>query len=189
MLISEPPARSKQKALQLEKGSGESKTNQVVLREVAVPQPGEGMVLLKLLAAGFNRRDQWAVEGAYPGLIYKDSTCGCDGAALLVDPAAYDALPDYARGHPQKLVLLNPTRGWDDAVEAPEVENDPVLKKRKNKLGGTGFGILGNTHPTGGVGTFCEYVAIEKEQLVAAPKHLDAVHAAALPCGGVTAFR
>lgn len=208
LLVRLPGHRSKQKALQLEKPEGEAKKGQrnvAAIREVPVPQPQDGMVLVKvrfllpsfiadlvtdisapsqILAAGFNRRDEWAMQGAYPGLIYKNSTFGCDGAGVVVS----GELPESAKGHPDGLVLLVPTRGWESDPAGPEADL-PNAKNKNNRLGGTGFGLLGNTKPTNGVGTFCEYVAIEKDQLVAAPRHLDAVYSAALPCGGVTAYR
>lgn len=72
----------------------------------------------------------------------------------------------------------------------PEAELPGAPKEiRENELGGKGFGLLGCTGPTNGVGTFCEYVQVGNDQIVDAPKHLDAVHSAAIPCGGVTAFR
>lgn len=50
------------------------------------------------------------------------------------------------------------------------------------------FGILGGgAFPA--LGTFAEYVVVERDQVVATPAHLDDVHAAAWPVGGVTAWR
>ena len=50
------------------------------------------------------------------------------------------------------------------------------------------FGILG-----GGdlppIGTFSEYVVVERDQVIVTPTHLDDVHAAAWPLGGLTAWR
>ena len=124
--------------------------------------------------------------GAYPGLKYDNSTMGLDGAGIVVSGSPADSA--VTKGHPDGLVLLVPTRGWESDIAGPEADL-PGGNKKKNGLGGSGFGLLGNTKPTNGVGTFAEYVAVENDQIVAAPKHLDAVHAAALPCGGVTAYR
>jgi len=94
------------------------------------------------------------------------------------------------RSHPDGLVLLVPTRGWKSDPFGPEAELPGVSDQvAKNELGGKGFGILGCTKPTGGKGTFCEYLQVGEDQIVDAPKHLDAVHASAIPCGGVTAYR
>lgn len=81
-------------------------------------------------------------------------------------------------------------RGWHSDPHGPEAELAGLSDEEKtNGLGGKGFGILGATAPTNGVGTFAEYVAVEKDQLVPAPKHLTAEQAATLPCGAVTAYR
>lgn len=39
------------------------------------------------------------------------------------------------------------------------------------------------------IGTFAEYVAVERDQVIPTPDHLDDQHAAAWPLGGVTAWR
>lgn len=137
----------------------------------------EGMVLLKIHAAGFNRRDEWSMIGAYPGLTFP-STMGCDGVGTIEGDSS------------GQLYLIVPTRGWESDPDGPEAEL-PGAKPEvvNNKLGGKGFGILGQTKPTGGQGTFAEYIEVEQDQLVKVPSHLSAVQAAALPCGGVTAYR
>lgn len=135
------------------------------------------MVLLKLHAAGFNRRDEWSMIGAYPGLTFP-STMGCDGVGSIEGDSS------------GRLYLIVPTRGWESDPDGPEAEVPGAPSHVvSNKLGGKGFGILGQTKPTGGQGTFAEYIEVEKDQLVPVPSHLSAVQAAALPCGGVTAFR
>ncbi|CAO1614913.1 unnamed protein product [Parajaminaea phylloscopi] len=138
------------------------------------------MVLLRVLAAGFNRRDEWSMQGAYPGLQYP-STLGCDACGVLVDT---DKGTDADGG---KRFVIVPTRGWERDPEGPEAELPGA--KVTNKLGGTGFGLLGGTKQTGGTGCFAEYVTVEQDQLVEVPSHLSATQAAALPCGGVTAYR
>lgn len=39
------------------------------------------------------------------------------------------------------------------------------------------------------IGTFSEYVAVERDQVIPTPDYLDDEHAAAWPLGGVTAWR
>ncbi|GAC95531.1 hypothetical protein PHSY_003107 [Pseudozyma hubeiensis SY62] len=181
--------KSNMKALQLERPEGEPKKGQrnvAAVRDVPTPKPSSNQVLVKILAAGFNRRDEWSMVGAYPGLIFGNATMGCDGAGKIVAPEGFD-LPNE---HPDKVVLLVPTRGWETDVHGPEAELPGLSdEQRTNGLGGKGFGILGATKPTNGVGTFAEYVAVEKDQLVAAPKHLTPEQAATLPCASVTAYR
>ncbi|CCF54093.1 related to acetyl coenzyme A synthetase / conserved uncharacterized protein (N-terminal fragment) [Ustilago hordei] len=177
------------KALQLEKPSGEPKKgarNIAALREVPTPKPASDQVLVKILAAGFNRRDEWSMIGAYPGLVYKNATMGCDGAGTIVAPEGFSIPND----HPDGVVLLTPTRGWASDKDGPEAELPGLSdEQRTNGLGGKGFGILGATAPTNGVGCFAEYVAVEKDQIVPAPKHLTPEQAATLPCASVTAYR
>ncbi|EPQ28794.1 uncharacterized protein PFL1_03597 [Pseudozyma flocculosa PF-1] len=177
------------KALQLEKPPGEPKKgarNLALVRDVPTPRPNPDQVLVKVVAAGFNRRDEWSMVGAYPGLIYKNSTMGCDAAGVVVAPADWQ----MENNHPQKLVLLVPTRGWESDPDGPEAELPGASDvQRSNGLGGKGFGILGGTGATNGVGTFAEYVAVEKDHIVPAPKHLTAEQASTLPCAVVTAYR
>jgi len=63
-------------------------------------------------------------------------------------------------------------RGWESAPDAPESD----------------LGILGGgKRPP--LGTFSEYVVVERDQTIIAPDHLNDVHLAAWPLGGLTAWR
>ncbi|TFY75749.1 hypothetical protein EWM64_g8262 [Hericium alpestre] len=73
-----------------------------------------------------------------------------------------------------KRVFLVPMRGWENDPESPESPQ--------------GIGILGGgARPP--IGTFSEYVAVERDQVILSPAHLDDVHVAAWPLGGVTSWR
>lgn len=182
------------KALQLEKPAGGAQRGQrhvVAVRHVPLPTVGEDMVLVKvgsidspkILAAGMNRRDEWSALGLYPGLVFENATLGCDGCGILVNPTSLAPLSE-------QLYLLVPSRGWDADEAGPEAALPHAPAHLfKNEFGGQGFGILGATRPVCGVGTFCEYVAVHRSQLVPAPAHLSAVQSAALPCAAVTAYR
>ncbi|UZJ55994.1 hypothetical protein CBS101457_005314 [Exobasidium rhododendri] len=176
------------KALQLVKGPEDSPKplrHLAVVRNVSMPAEAPGMVLIKIYASGFNRRDEWAMGGQYPGLTFENSTFGCDGVGKVVRGSS-----SQKPKHPKGLVVLVPIRGWLSDETGPEAELPGASpESTKNKLGGKGFGLLGTTKPTGGVGTFAEYVQVEDDMIVDVPAHLDAVQAAALPCGGVTAYR
>ncbi|WFD27993.1 propionate--CoA ligase [Malassezia nana] len=174
------------KALQLEQPEGRARRGQrhvVAVRHVPLPIVRDDMVLVKILAAGMNRRDEWSALGLYPGLVFENATLGCDGCGILVDPETLAPLSD-------QLYLLVPSRGWDEDELGPEaaLPNAPphVLH---NEFGGRGFGILGATRAVCGAGTFCEYVAVHRTQLAPAPAHLSAIQSAALPCAAVTAYR
>lgn len=171
------------KAFQLEKSAQKGERNEAILRSVRVPKEKEGMVLVRMFAAGFNRRDEWAMQGLYPGLTFGDSTIGCDGVGKVIRGKMEK--DEFLPCHPNNLVILVPTRGWLKDPLGPEIS----LSFEKNNLGGKGFGLLGSTKPTNGVGTFIEYCQIENDMVVNVPGHLNSVQAACLPCGGVTAFR
>jgi len=50
------------------------------------------------------------------------------------------------------------------------------------------FGIFGGvSFPP--LGTFTEYIVVERDQVFLTPDHLDDVHIAAWPVGGLTAWR
>ncbi|KAI0050875.1 NAD-P-binding protein [Auriscalpium vulgare] len=132
-----------------------------------IPALKEGDVLVKITAAGFNHRELWTRKGQYPNVV-SGSTLGADGAGVVV--ASSDASDTLLN----KRVVLVPTRGWESDPNGPESPR--------------GLGILGggNNPP---IGTFTEYVVVERDQLVLTPDHLDDVQAASLPVAAVTAWR
>ncbi|KAF4614488.1 hypothetical protein D9613_002477 [Agrocybe pediades] len=71
-----------------------------------------------------------------------------------------------------KRVFLTPTRGWNEDPQGPE--------SRFGILGGSAFPPLG---------TFAEHVLVERDEVIETPDHLEDIHAAAWPIGGVTAWR
>lgn len=50
------------------------------------------------------------------------------------------------------------------------------------------FGILGGGQRPP-LGTFAEHVVVERDEVIPTPGHLDDVHMAAWPLGGLTAWR
>lgn len=84
--------------------------------------------------------------------------------------------------HPlsNQAVLISTTVNWDSSPLAPEKP---------------GFGILGAVHPTGGRGTFAEYIVVGVDDVVACPAHFLGrgkegwSEAASVPLGGLTAWR
>ncbi|EDP42194.1 hypothetical protein MGL_3443 [Malassezia globosa CBS 7966] len=175
------------RAVQLEippHGAKKGERHVIAVRHVSLPSIfRDNMVLLKILAAGMNRRDHWSALGLYPGLVFENSTLGCDGCGIIVDPSTLQPLSE-------DLYLLVPSRGWlrDEAGPEAALPNAPA-DIATNEFGGHGFGILGATRQVCGTGTFCEYIAVDRTQLVRAPSHLTAVQSASLPCAAVTAYR
>ncbi|KAH9079685.1 hypothetical protein EDB83DRAFT_2504048 [Lactarius deliciosus] len=155
------------KALTLQKPAEPRKPvyNDVCIVEKPVPVLKRGEVLVRINAAGFNHRELWIRKGQYPGIVF-GSTLGADGAGLVI--ASYDDQDELLN----KRVFLVPTRGWESDPLAPE----------------TPFGILGGgDNPP--IGSFASHVVVERDQVIQTPAHLEDVHAAAWPVGGVTAWR
>ncbi|KAF5334516.1 hypothetical protein D9611_013793 [Ephemerocybe angulata] len=133
------------------------------LVESAIPELKPGQVLLKINAAGFNHKDVWIRKGLYPGIVV-GSPYGGDGAGVVIASAT----PDDPLLN--KRVFLSAGVGWKSHPDVPE--------KPLDAFGGTKMG-----------GTFIEYVAVDRDLLIPSPEHLDDVHVAAWPLGGVTAWR
>ncbi|UOG73701.1 zinc-binding dehydrogenase [Hymenobacter tibetensis] len=138
--------------------------NQVIqYREVPTPQPGPGEVLVQLRAAALNHRDVWIQKGQYAGLKFP-IILGADGAGIIAELG--EGVNEQLRG---QEVLINPGQNWGD---------NPAAQGRE-------FTILGLPQD----GTFAEYVCVPARYVQAKPAHLSFEQAAALPLGGVTAYR
>ncbi|UOQ77999.1 zinc-binding dehydrogenase [Hymenobacter sp. 5516J-16] len=135
----------------------------VTLQEVPTPQPGPGQVQVQLHAAALNHRDVWIQKGQYAGLKFP-IILGSDGAGTV--SALGEGVDASLLGQP---VVINPGQHWG---------NNPAAQGRD-------FQILGLPQD----GTFAEFVCVAAEQVQAKPAHLSFEQAAALPLGGVTAYR
>lgn len=133
------------------------------LKEVDRPIPVKHQVLIKIKAAALNRRDEWIRQGKYPGIAF-DTILGSDGVGV-VEAVADGVSKDFIG----KEVLINPNMNWGD---------NPVAQA-------SDYHIVGM--PTNG--TFAEYIVVHSKQLFEKPAHLSWEAAAALPLGGLTAFR
>lgn len=132
-------------------------------REVADPIAGLGEAIVALEAAALNHRDLWIQKGQYAGLKFPIIP-GSDGCGKVL--AVGDGVEKSWLG---QRVIINPALAWGG--------------KEETQAGA--FRILGLPDD----GTFAERVLAPAINLAAAPEHLDAVHAAALPLTGLTAFR
>jgi zinc-binding alcohol dehydrogenase/oxidoreductase len=126
-------------------------------------EPGDGEVVVRLKAAALNRRDYWITQGLYPG-IEPPVTLGSDGAGVVSSLGS--SVDGVSIG---EEVLFNPGWNWGE---------DEAAQSAK-------FQILGVPRD----GTFATEVVVPADSLAAKPEHLDWHEAAALPLGGVTAFR
>ncbi len=130
-------------------------------RPQPVPQVGE--VVVRLQAAALNRRDYWITQGLYPD-IRLPVILGSDGAGVVTHGG-----PQVDPAWIGRRVVINPGIDWGDASTHQSAD----------------FTILGMPRD----GTFAESVAVPVRQLHDSPEHLDDAQAAALPLGGVTAYR
>ncbi|KAL1731237.1 hypothetical protein EV714DRAFT_209202 [Schizophyllum commune] len=147
----------------------------IVEREIPALQRGE--VLVRMSAAAYNHREVSRLThnaGLYPG-IHFGATFGADGAGKFPNnsaPCVVVAAHDPKDTLLEKRVFLTPMRGWQSDPEAPEGK----------------FATLGGgRYPP--IGTFSEYVVVERDEVIPSPSHLDDVHAAAWPLAGLTAWR
>jgi zinc-binding alcohol dehydrogenase/oxidoreductase len=136
---------------------------QIELKEVEKPGLSSGKVLVRMKAIALNRRDDWIREGRYPNIRY-GGILGSDGAGVV--DAAADEKDSYLVG---KDVVINPNIEWG---------SDPDVQSKN-------YTILGM--PVNG--TFAEFCLVDADRVLAKPMHLDFLQAAALPLGGLTAFR
>ncbi|KAJ7580726.1 hypothetical protein C8J56DRAFT_867089 [Mycena floridula] len=156
------------RAIVLKKALREAKPlyDDAVLESRPIPALKPGQVLLKMGAVALNHRDVWIRRGMYPN-IGVGTVFGADGAGTIV--ASGDGPDDNLL---QKRVFMTPIRGWKNHPDGPEDK----------------FGVIGGVKfPP--IGTFAEYVIVEREEVVQTPEHLDDVHMAAWPVGGLTAWR
>lgn len=137
--------------------------NQLALSSVPDPVPAADEVVVAIKTAALNHRDVWIKTGQYAGLKFP-SIPGSDGAGVVV--AAGSAAESGWIG---REVIVNPCFGWGGNEHA----QDPK------------FTILGLPRD----GTLAEKIAVPVSQLSAKPAHLSWEEAAALPLGGLTAYR
>jgi NADPH:quinone reductase-like Zn-dependent oxidoreductase len=135
----------------------------VALTDRPAPTLSPGKALVRMRAVALNRRDEWIREGKYPN-IKLGVTMGSDGAGVV--EAVHDEadLPWVGQE-----VVINPNIDWGP---------DPEVQSSR-------YTVLGMPVD----GTFAEYIAVPVDRLQRKPRHLDFLQAAALPLGGLTAFR
>lgn len=136
---------------------------QIELKELPKPIAIKGKALVRIKAAALNRRDDWIREGKYPNIKF-GVTMGSDGAGVVEEVGDEADQPWVGQE-----VVINPNIDWG-----------PDLDVQSGK-----YTILGMPVD----GTFAEYVLVSVDRLHRKPAHLDFLQAAALPLGGLTAYR
>lgn len=133
------------------------------IEEVETPTPKAREVLIKIFAAAFNHRDLWIQKGQYAGLKFP-IILGSDGCGV-VEAVGAEVSSDWVG----KEVIINPSFNWG---------KDERFQAKEYKI----LGLPDN-------GTFAEYVVVPQTNIYAKPQHLSPEEAAALPLGGLTAWR
>lgn len=135
----------------------------LAIGEVSKPVAGKGQVLIKLKAAALNHRDIWIqTEQSLPsteGIIL-----GSDGSGVIEEVG--EEVDEDIIG---QSVVINPSIGWG---------KNPAVQADSYKI----LGFPDN-------GTFAEYIAISRKQVVEKPEHLSFEQAAAVPLSALTAYR
>src|SRR3954467_1992865 len=131
--------------------------------ELPDPEPPAGGAVVRIEAAALNHRDVFIRQGLYPK-IQLPSILGADGAGTVESVAAGVDASWVGR----KVVIV-PFDSWGDDPRVP----------------GKDFLIRGMPTP----GTFAEKIALPLDRLAPMPGHLSFPEAAALPLGGLTAYR
>src|ERR1700691_4809792 len=133
------------------------------LEEVETPVAGPAEVLIKVHFAAFNRRDVFITHGQYPGIVLPVIP-GSDGCGVVAAHGPGASGPAVGAS-----VVINPMFGWGD---------DPRVWRSDSTL-------LGMPRH----GTFAEYVTVPAENVHPKPERLSDEQAAAIPLGGLTAYR
>ncbi len=123
----------------------------------------EDEVLVELKAAALNHRDLWIQEGAY-AKIKLPCILGSDGAGIIKRVGSKNKEKRIG-----EEVIINPNIDWG------ENERHQSLRYR----------LLGMPDD----GTFAEYIIVKEDRVYKKPVHLNFEEAAALPLGGLTAYR
>ncbi|STP29819.1 NAD(P)H quinone oxidoreductase [Enterococcus durans] len=132
-------------------------------KEVGVPSPEEGEVVVKLRAAAVNRRELMIAKGQYQG-ARAPIILGSDGAGEVYSLG--NLVKSFSVGD---QVIINPGLNWG----------------KDNNKKNVDFSILGMPQN----GTYAEYVKVPVENIVEKPAHLSWEEAASLPLAGLTAYR
>jgi zinc-binding alcohol dehydrogenase/oxidoreductase len=133
------------------------------LEEIETPVAGPGEILIKVQYAAFNRRDVFITQGLYPGIVFPVIP-GSDGCGIVAAHGPGASGPPVGAN-----VVINPMFGWGD---------DPRLWRGDSTL-------LGMPRH----GTFAEYVKAPAGNVHPKPARLSGEQAAAIPLGGLTAYR
>ena len=138
----------------------------LTLRDVAIPVPGPGEVLVRLAAVGLNYRDKMVIESGRGLPLRFPFTPGSDLAGEIVELG--DGASLFAE---RDRVISTVTPDWIDGL-------------RPGTARTSAYRTLGGYYP----GVLAEYVTMPEDWLVLAPVTLDNRQACTLPVAGLTAW-
>lgn len=141
----------------------EDSENRLSIESIDVPSLGPQQVLLEMQAVALNHRDQWIREGKYANIHYP-SVLGSDGCGKVIDTGS-----EVDDSWKNKICIINPNINWGDDEKAQSKD----------------YEVLGMPS----TGTFCQYFIVDANRLHHLPGHLNETEGAALPLGGLTAYR
>lgn len=138
----------------------------LAMRQVPVPRPGAGEVLVKVAAVALNFRDTRVIADGMGAPLAFPFTPGSDLAGTVV--AVGEGATRLAVGD---KVISTFFPDWIDGLPGGDSARLP-------------YEALGGAYP----GVLAEYVALPQAWLVHAPRSLNAEEASTLPCAGLTAW-
>jgi NADPH:quinone reductase-like Zn-dependent oxidoreductase len=133
------------------------------VESVPDPTPAAGEILIALTHAAFNRRDYFITQGLYPGIALP-AILGADGVGTVAALGAGVTGPAVGT-----RVTIDPCLDWGP---------NPAIWAKDAR-------VLGMPRD----GTFAEYITMPAGNVHPCPTHLTDEEAAAMPLGGLTAFR
>jgi NADPH:quinone reductase-like Zn-dependent oxidoreductase len=140
----------------------------LALRDLPVPGPAAGQVLVRIRAASLNYRDLLMVKGGYGSLARPPFVPVSDGAGEIVEIG-----PGVTRVKPGDRVVMSFFQKW---LAGPAHRLDPQAVPDKAPLGGPHDGALR------------EFGVFDEQGVSVIPDHLSYEEAACLPCAGLTAW-
>jgi len=135
----------------------------LVEKQVTLPEPGNGQVLVRVHAVSLNRRDVYMLQGSYPAGNLDGRVPLSDGAGAVIAVG-----PGVSRFKQGDRVAGTFFTHWIDGKVS--------LEALGSARGGQVDGML------------AEQILADEDSLVSIPAHLSFEEAATLPCAGVTAW-
>src|SRR5215471_8691961 len=143
----------------------------LVIREVPVPEPGPGEVLLKLVASGVCHTDLHATDGDWPVKPRLPFTPGHEGTGVVA--ALGSGVTHLKEGDRVGLAWLHSACGHCEFCLSGW---ETLCPEQKN----SGYSVDGS---------FAEYAVAKADYLGLIPRQLSFVDAAPILCAGVTTYK